>query len=229
MQKCSIAQSCQFLAKVILLSSLFSVSTASAAIVSWTYSGTLTQVDQSYTNLYRNGDTFTGEFTFDTDSLASSELPRASYGQVFYSDAIISGLLTIGDYSVSMSTENNSITVMNDYKYGLSQEFLGDGFEFSSFLTQADPAISNPDYFALRFLDLTGTSFDGYLLPDGSFDVSVFQEMTLSIVSSDSGLSVPVLGVIDSVSITTVPLPAAAWLFLTGGFGLMLTARRKAV
>lgn len=224
------------LCSVTLLPALLVMQSADAAIVNWTYSGTITTVEAGFTDLYAVGDSFSGQFTYDSTSAGTSNGITPAPGDTLtsYDGAVLSGSITIGDYSLVFDNASSSLLVINDFVDD-TQQFLGDGLNFSSLLPQSGPLAT--DFLNISFMDSQGSVFDSAALPDGSLDTSLFDQMSLLVSSTtnancdvlvcDIAFSIPVEGVIDSVSVSAVPLPAAAWLFISGLLGFVSVGYRR--
>ena len=223
------------LCSVALLPALLVIESADAAIVNWTYSGTITTVEAGFTDLYAAGDSFSGQFTYDTTSPAISTgiTPAPSDNNASYDAALLSGSITIGDYSLVFDNATSSFIVLNDFVDETTQQLFGDALALSSTLPQTDPLATSS--LTVGFVDSSGSIFDSAVLPDGSIDTSLFQQMSLLVITSptcditvcDFAFTTPVEGVINTVSVSAVPLPAATWLFISGLVGFLSIGRRR--
>lgn len=222
---------------VLAIITLIFANQTSAAIVHWEYSGTITNVDTAFTSLYVAGDNFSGYFDFDTTTpMSTTGFSLSPSDQVAtYNNALVSASISIGSYSLTYGIAHNSLLILNDYTDTTNLEFLGDGLLVSTAMNEAD-ALTSP-VLSLSFIDSSGSVFNSTALHSDAIDASLFNQMALIITDSngscdvnnicDIGFTIPVEGTIDSVTVSSVPVPAAAWLFITGLVSLLGAGIRK--
>lgn len=209
---------------------------ANAAVVTWSYSGTITVADAAYTDLYTVGDTFSGYFSYETTTPASFIVspPEASSGELAqYQDAAISGYISIGDFSLSYGNLRNEIYVSDNFTDNNAP--VGDFLLSSAGFDEVNGAATS--YLSVGFGDITDSVFASSALPGDTVNSDLFDKMSILISHTTGGcdlnnvcdiaVSIPVEGVINSVSVSTVPVPAAIWLFGSGLLGLASVCRRR--
>jgi len=210
-----------------------------SAIVTWSYSGTITNVEASFSDQFETGDVFSGYFSYDTASLPSSNgilpAPYTSGELAQYNDVLISGAFSAGNYLLSYENRANNVYMTNN----ASPSDFSDIFSTSlNIYTETAPIATS--YLSVSFGSIDGSAFNSTALPDATINTSFIDTMEISITNYNSTCSIgdsadtcsnssttPVLGTIDSVSIRAVPLPAAIWLFGAGLMTLTLSFKRK--
>jgi hypothetical protein len=224
---------------VLLLAFTALVAEAQAALISYSFSGTISAVSGPAT-APAAGDSFSGVFTFDTSTAATlfPGLPAVAR----YDDA--SPLLQISSGAFQWSSAPATIFVRNDAN-GLDQTCASAGTcrdEFS--INSVSPLeVSGTPLGASGELTLIGVSL--FLISDATYpatsstftDLSLpsvltlddFQIARVSMVFQDP-LNLSAVAIVQGniSSLAPVPLPAAAWLLLSGLGVLGVFGRRKA-
>ena len=206
------------LIKIVLSTSiLLSASSLQAAIVTYNFTGSIYESD-SFINI---GDTYSVNISWET-------LTDYSGGDAEYLGAITGFSGTVGSFSLiepnygSLPVEASTIVVGNNDPY--------DSVVFISSLFGAGNlgGIAPIEGFFLGLADQTGTALDNTALPtnlpNDGFDSFIGSSGFILSFSDTTEIQATV----DSISaVSTVPVPAAVWLFGSGLIGLIGVARRK--
>jgi len=194
------------------LAMLFMASGAQAALITFNFTTVITQLGQ--VNSYGGtsiGDTFSGSFTFD-DTVAGSG------GVYAFSGPGVGISATVGSSSFDIS--QFTITVSNQIGSGSTNDvYLVEGAEGSA---QSDT------YFKIVLTDTDGLIFSDQSLPLTPPPLSAIEAQG-NVVRTQTPTTTNPFSAFDLTSLTvaTVPIPAAAWLF-GSAIGLLGWMRRKA-
>ena len=239
---------------VCLVSALMLTLTTSvqAALVSASYSGTIdTVVTNTATDTYglglgsiSNGTTFTFDITFDDSSANASyvDTSRSYEADYEFQGSPYAANLTIGSHATS--SQHSAVTMVNDTTIppaAIPQFWLDQGLPstlsspadgvwlggYSNDFTYGGASGENGLIYSIDFIDLGGTAITGTSLPStalltGNYDLVVFQLQQWT-----NGSQVyQAYGVLAN-NLSTVPVPAAVWLFGSGLLGLAAVGKRK--
>lgn len=146
---------------------------------------------------------------FATDGTLGTRTLGA-YDTVTYSDG--SGKYVTGTLPGTVSFTNGNVDV-NDYNHGIT---FGNNFHFALLLPTGTPPIAGSTFSLGLFQDALG--YTPLKTGDGTlFTINLNADGTATtVIAADAGTSV-----------TSTPIPAAAWLFGSGLMGLVGLRRRK--
>ena len=207
---------------------LLATTCANAAIVTFNYAGVVKVATLEAATLAPVGSLFSGSFTYD-DSIPVNSGGDPSYGRYF--GAQIAGSFVLNGVSfvaLPVSLNAPEVAVVNG-----SVDLFG---SYSSF-QRVDPdpsrvyeggvAVIDPSGFTLSDIALQGLDPNAFPT-DQAYGLAGPNPFYL--VINDAGLQTSygyLTGDFTSFSATTVPLPAAAWLLLSGLGGVASIARRR--
>ncbi len=214
--------------KMVGLCALALCGNVDAALVTVTFDGTIDKYTwQADTSIYSVpiGAAFSGKFTYDSDPLLAAHQQNG----VIYWDP---------DY-------DSTLYRFTGAPYGFEVTIDGIDFDIAqTSITILDTATSKPDGFLASSIDRTspqnqpkeiffslgfnGTSsmYTDTSLPD-SYPADTFLSQFSVGVGAIGSVVYQATGAIDNVAVSAVPIPAAAWLFSTGMFGLLWGRNRK--
>lgn len=219
---------CTYLA----VASILCPAVVSAASVTYSFSGTVTEVPAEFSNVSSVGDLFTGTYTFDPDALPITSL--RSYDEYAPITAF-----QFSSPTVSGSSELGRIAISNrDLEGGQS----ADGYRVNIGSFFSGSTISAPQVngfsvlgFIIDMVDFSGSTFTSTALPVGTDFVQSFQEngsmsFNIDFAPPDSNTQAPssISGRLNSLEATVVPLPSALYLFASGLLGLSFMRRKNA-
>jgi hypothetical protein len=204
-------------ALIIGLAGLTSMSTTEAALVTLTLSGRVLSVDASLSGDIAAGDAWSATAVYDDST--SSTAPGCQ--SCVYAGAVVSFSLNFPTLAYSKGGSGN-INVANDTLF--SPGDLADNWILQvNGLVGPELGLGAPRFglvFEQRNAAPTFLS-SGALVPP---DLSHFRYAFVQFLQyEDAFLRV------DELSVSSVPIPAAAWLLLSGLTGLIAVARRRAV
>lgn len=216
---------------------MMSPSLARAETITFDFSGEV-QFADTPTMLFMPGQRYSGQFTFESTTTA---VPYSN-GYVGYEYAITAFDIQIGDYYIRFLNGPSNIAVVNDIPSGssildhYSVNVSGASNQPSEFDFESNLPYTNLTMISMG-LDIIDTDQTGNptmllnenlpLLPPPLLDAeqalaAIYGEMDEGWIFLD--LTVDTL----TQSITSVPVPAAVWLFGSGLIGLIGLARRRA-
>jgi len=228
---------------------ILAISTADAAIVTVNYSGTIgshSGLSSDLHTLLPIGQTFTGSYTYDSSYPSSS--PSGSNDKS-YNGAISNFTVNIG--SLYATLDNGAFRYINDRENPPAPHETEPTFydtyivqgrtDHSSLPTNVDTNIVLSNYvsetlnsgYHLRWLRLDVTDHNAGMLDDATLSGTPPDIAGLN-MRFEFGYQLDcctgrtdVSGSIDSLAVSTVPIPSAVWLFGAGLLGLIGVARRK--
>ena len=186
-----------------------------------------TAYSETLASEFTSGDTITVSYTYESTQLPSDP---DQFDNTFYNISNIS--IDYGAYSASSNrTSSASIRVQNNAvsydRYSLVTH-IGYGLDGDILSLGEEPDVFTIDNFNLNLIDSSKSVLSSSLLPTPFPDVNAFDSKYMSIRLKDTNNDFHFLRwSVDSV--TTVPVPAALWLFGSGLLGLIGVARRKAL
>jgi len=195
---------------IALCSLVLPVNAAQAALVQYSFTGTVGSVSGALRSDMPMGSMMTGKFTFDNDR------PVSVQGR--YSDAVQSLSLTFGDYEVNLDPagDMNVIRIVDSPSgdlWRLRTSVMGP--EIENGIRQYSPT-----EFRLDLEDEDGLAITGRELQDPpSLGALTSTQWRLVFEDDATGRMVRVQGVLNSM--TAVPLPAAVLLFGAGLISLV--------
>ena len=211
------------------------VPSAQAALVTLRATGTVTSVDNSSSLLPVGisgstiGNAFTIEYSFDSataDVNPSSSVGAYNFGSAFSLTATIGG--------------NSYVLVTNNGVIGVQDDFLSSGTYYDRYQVSASQFSGAGEFLSSALIGLFNAGstapqpgLDSQLLPVIGFDPTIFanRSMELRFRQIVSGVLVGedlIIGTVTSIeNVSAVPLPAAAWLMLSGLGGLGFLGRRR--
>ena len=227
---------------------------AQAAIYSINYTGTFVSILDADGNTGGSfspgagvsvGDTYSGNFSFDTDQAVSdpSTLPPGSPPNVAnYDFGVTHPSLTInGIRSVNLSPKIGlSIADNGDATTAILDTFFVAGLrelgfdplptsaDFATWFTDVtdfDSSTGTGSEIILMTFDPSGSAFSGTGIPNPLTPLS--NSFFIYLESVNGATQAAGLGLPGGLSVTPVPVPAAVWLFGSGLLGLVGVARRK--
>ena len=238
----------------LILAALFFSAKASAALVTYNFSGEISLVDINYSAVpseisTSQGSTFYGTYTFDTDFYTQSRELPGNFAEYEYSgnDAVLSinvnGVDLVTD---TIRSRNNYFT--NEHVVTGSSTF-GDSSsafpELTGPLPPANPDLDNHTY--TRGLTLWLDSSTDDFMPigingftsgnfnytattksSGCIDYDYDAQQCISF-AEDFQEVYRISGSINSFTLAPVPVPAAVWLFISGIVGLAGFAKYRKV
>jgi len=165
----------------------------------------------------------------DINPLAN--ITQHSYSPNFQDNVAGAASLTFSSYQLPVTTIGNTGLAVAD------DSLFGDSIEIGSSVTGA-PLIDGiaPTFFSMKFTDSTGAALSSadispslFTSPSFSMDAAVIFFMDGN--SGSCGSRRCAVGAIDTVTVETIatPIPATAWLFMSGLLGLGGLARNKSV
>jgi len=210
---------------------LVSISTANAALVTVTANGTMTAATSGNIFNYSAGDDANLSFSYDTES---SPIASSSGGNVYAAEATFSfGVHTFsGDATISVSNSGFLVQPALGPNLGLGwAELVGVTYSGPADISGVLFASGGFSWFDTQFPIDTFPNFELVELLVGQLGFNV-QNGTYQL-PSQSGTQSENIGYYYNynsvtVSATTVPIPAAIWLFGSGLLGLIGVARKKA-
>ncbi len=216
------------LIKSMLLYILMS-SIAHAAVVTVSFTGTINGqggLSSDLHTLIPIGQTFTGSYTYDSSFPATSTIGT---NDITYTGAISNFTVNFG--SLYATLDNGAVRYINDKEIPLIPPETNPSYydtytvqgrtDHSSLPTNVDTNIVLSDYH-LRWLrldvtDLTAVILNSALLTSGIPDITGQNTRFEFGYQLDCCTgTTDVYGNIDSLTISSVPVPAAIWLFVTG-------------
>ncbi|MET0070673.1 MAG: VPLPA-CTERM sorting domain-containing protein [Candidatus Thiodiazotropha sp.] len=205
---------------LIIVISCFS-NNVSASLINLTLSGQLTvhSLNGDLNGTFSNGDLARLKLTYNTNSPDSLAL-NPELG--IYLSAITAYNLHLGGkYSASSSSSNLEVfnpTASNPDSF--SVRTIPDIHQMIA------PSVNGLDLTEVFFslIDKQGTWLDSDLLPAGFLPLADFEGKSFRI---DFGEDDYLTGTIDNMSVTTVPIPAAAWLFGSALIGFVAFSTRR--
>jgi hypothetical protein len=192
---------------------------ANAAIVNVLYEGNIDYLQGAATSALSIGDSFSATLIYDTDFATGIDYVTEKHYNFPTSPTAFS--LNVQMKSFTGSANDGLIQVFNDYGSGYdrfqplstgSTGFSGDSVSGSAW-TQT----------TLSFVDTDGSVFVDQSLPSALPLLSEF-EQAFATMFIDGGIA---RAQITSMTDSTIPVPAAAWLFGSGLIGLAGFARRS--
>ncbi|MDK8462659.1 PEP-CTERM sorting domain-containing protein [Marinobacter sp. SS13-12] len=239
----------QLFSTVLLVSAATGVS-AAPITVQWTgtLGGNPDYEPASIASRIANGDTISGQFSFDTNA---AFVPSMSFGANYSGDGDTIGHYlhdaSIGSYS---ATINNDVTfgsdpsdtqiyyqVLNDHTLGIDPDGMDRfGFWSRDVNTNFSGTSVAPRNFQMFFNDHSGTLLDDISLAGSADNLSAFSDIRgeISTSSSDADESFFMTFSVDSFSVirhdnqpVAVPEPATLSLFMLGLAGLVARHRRR--
>src|SRR3989344_5370593 len=192
------------------------------------------------------GDTYSGNFSFDTDQAVPDVSPPGpflgadydfGYG-VVYPTFTVNGTRTVDlKPKIGLTIADNVDTTIGPFVTEAYMQGGGRGAAIDPLPTSADFlalytdvtgsdfSIGNGSEIVLVTIGPDGSAFSGTNIPNPLSPLSrsfvVYLE-TVNGVKQAAGIGLP-----GSLEVTSVPIPAAAWLFGSGLLGLIGVARRK--
>ena len=193
--------------------SLLHVSKADAALVTYQFSGNISEVSGSLftpggegANGFNAGLKLSGTYTFD--SATAGMLPSGLGAQV-YNASVTEMNLSIGNYSAPLQGGGTNLTTMTSGSTSLYSVNLGTAGNLVKGLA--------PSLFSLNLADESGTAFSSVALPGNPApNLNSFNVNRWTLVFSNGA---QLVGSLDSLK--AVPLPATALLFGAGLIGLV--------
>lgn len=218
---------------LVAASTLLSVSQASASsaglnITEWMYSGNGAEFVE-LTNFSGGNIDFNG-FSYDDSSRLPGTFDLSGFGIVANGESVIFTESTASDFRIDWNL-NASVKVLGGVSnnIGRSDEiniygvFDGSSFPLIDSLTYSDKNFPG----TIRTKNISGRP--GINLALGANDVSLW---VLSSIGDIDNSYLSISGDIGSPgtsNISAIPVPAAAWLFASGVFGLISVGRRKII
>jgi len=160
-----------------------------------------------------------------------ADITRHSYSPNFQDNVVGAATLTFSSYQLPATTVGNTSLVVAD------NPVFGDSIEIISSVSGAALIDGTaPSGFSLKMTDATGATFSSTDISPTIFLSPAFSANANMIFSMDSnrgscGSRRCAVGAIDTVTVETIatPIPATAWLFISGLLGLGGLARNKSV
>ncbi len=193
--------------------SFLPVNTADAALVTYEFSGNISEVPGALftpggqgANGFNAGLKLSGTYTFD--SAATGLLPSGLQAQV-YNGSVTNLNLSIGNYAAVLQGGGTNLTTMSSGNPSLYSVNLGAAGNLVKGFA--------PSLFSLNLADETGTAFSSVALPGNPApSLNSFNVNRWTLVFSNGA---SLVGSLDSLK--AVPLPATALLFGAGLIGLV--------
>jgi hypothetical protein len=203
-----------FLPAIALCSLLLSGNAAHADLVTYAFTGSVSQVNSPLTGSFISGTPMSGKFEFD-----NSPATGGTYGNV------VTGLtMNIGGYTAQYGAGANAVSISKNIDLG--DGFFGDRWQLVTAATAAAPSGAiNGTYSPIRFdlnLDREGNLFantDMQNPPSLGGVLPLTSTRWRLVFENASGNMVRVQGAL--ASLTAVPLPAAVILFGAGLISLV--------
>ena len=188
---------------------------AAAAAVTFDFGGTISWASPQLTGTFASGQPIVGSITIESTTANTQPAPGLGY----FPGAIVAASFTIGSLAY---TATGNVQVRDNWNGPLDQ-YLFLLYPIGPSVAGYNPSVlqvslsnsSNPAAIVGDGLPGAGLTLSGF---SGGFDFSL----------NAGGPNVSTYGELQSFSAAPVPLPAAAWLLLSGLGGLGLVARRKA-
>jgi hypothetical protein len=181
---------------------------ATAAPVTFSFTGAVSDVHASLFPTFNTSQTLTGSYTFN--SLTPDSNPSGNIGR--YNGTIQALTVNLGSYSATLGNSgSNFIEIRN--------QPLSDRYELRAPLT--GPLVNgfSPLRFRIELIDPSATAFTSDLLPTTPPSLSSFATSRFRIIFEDGNGNARVRG--SLTSLTAVPLPAAVLLFGAGLIALV--------
>ncbi|MBH0201197.1 MAG: hypothetical protein HP496_02565 [Nitrospira sp.] len=193
--------------------------TVQAALVNYSFTGTVGDVSKALKSTMPSGSSMWGTFSFD------NETPSTPPGSGRYMGAIQSFSLNFGSYSVSLDPtgDTNAIRIVDSSSgdlWRLKTSVTGNSIESVEGINTRHYV---PAEFRMDLEDEDGEAITGtspLQNPPSLGDLSS-NRWRLVFEDENSGRTVRVQGLFNSVSLTAVPLPAAVLLFGAGLISLV--------
>lgn len=180
---------------------IFVATSANAVLYRGTISGVWSPfINPVFLDYFSSGDSFEVNFEYDSDATVTEITAyNKTYGGAVSSISLESGLF--------------------------SEEILGADIRMYDHQFVAEGLDDNSDFLIVVNLDSTSTIFPDMALPT-TLNLSDFDFAQQVILGRDGGPSAQ--GWIETLSLTSVPVPPAIWLFASGLLGLIGISRKKA-
>ena len=212
---------------VIMAHALVPLDPARAALVEFSFSGTLTEVNPALSVTFSIGQSFTGTYSFDPNT-PNANAPGDPNG-ASYVGAPQAIQATIGSYQLTLGPfpppiGTGEIDIQTSPQGGKYQVLI---------YTQGPPTVANfsSTSFALSLLDQTGTALGSTALTAAPPNLAAFQDRTVYFGFSQRlpfGGTETVTATGTLTALTPIPLPGPVWLFGSGLFALLGLRGRRA-
>jgi len=181
---------------------------ATAAPVTFNFTGAISEVHSSLFPTFNTSQTLTGSYTFNPATVDSN--PSANIGR--YNGTIQALTVNLGSYTATLGNSgSNFIEIRN--------QVSSDRYEVRAPLTGPTVNGFSPLRFRIELIDPSATAFNNANLPTTAPSLSSFAASRFRIIFEDGNGNARVRGALTSL--TAVPLPAAVVLF---GAGLVALA-----
>ncbi len=230
---------------VYILISLLFFSTAKAAPVSIDITATIQDISGTYLSSLSINQSLNGSFIYDTDEANASHAnttPSTNQGHEFTSfyefsdapyDASVSGtgFSFINEAPIGVVV-NNDLPLTADDTGGILSAGTYDWIEIlgstASDINGPNTPGNGQEWTLAFFANNANWFSDGSLIPDSLATnyTALLVGIDLDANGDETGL---VFATVDSVTITSVPVPTAAWLFASGLLGLLGIVKTRTV
>jgi len=201
-----------FMASMLLGTSIM-IAPADAASITFNFTGVVTNVgSQLGTTTFSNGQTLSGSYTFNSSTVDSNT--GATIGR--YNGTVSNLGVNIGLYNATLGAGTNFIRVV-DHPVLPATAHTNDSYTMQA--PVAGPTVNGhtPRSFAIELVDPTRTAFSNDHLPTTPPSLASFATHTFRLVFNGGS----VIGTLNSLTASAVPLPAAVILFGAGLIALV--------
>jgi len=190
----------------VLLGASIAVTPATAALVTFNFTGTVSNVGNKLStnpSTFSTGQAVSGSYTFN--SATGDSVGGANTG--LYNNTISNLVVHIGSYTATLGAGSNFIEVQNKATF--------DRYTLQAPVTGSLVNGRAPSFFEIKLNDTSHTAFSNDHLPTTPPSLGSFTTETFRLVFTGQGAAT-VSGALTSLTLQAVPLPAAVILFGAG-------------